>query len=85
MSIAGDTLTIEFAPAAAFHRARVDDPKNLLLLRDALFEVTGRKLAIETAVGETPEAAVEAEERLSEEGLISLLKDTFDAEEVEEH
>ena len=56
-----------------------------LLLRDALFEVTGRKLAIETAVGETPEAAVEAEERLSEEGLISLLKDTFDAEEVEEH
>ena len=85
VSIAGDTLTIEFAPAAAFHRARVDDPKNLLLLRDALFEVTGRKLAIETAVGETPEAAVEAEERLSEEGLISLLKDTFDAEEVEEH
>ena len=59
VAIAGDTLTIEFAPAAAFHRARVDDPKNLLLLRDALFEVTGRKLAIETAVGETPEAAVE--------------------------
>jgi DNA polymerase III subunit gamma/tau len=85
VAIAGETVTIEFTPAAAFHRARVDDPKNLSLLREALYEVTGRRLGIETAVGEAPESAASTEERLSEEGLISLLKDTFDAEEVEEH
>lgn len=83
----GDTLTIEFPPEADFHRAQVEDPKNIALLREALYEVTGRKLSIATAVA-APEVGATGrldDEPLSEEDVISLLKDTFDAQEVEEH
>ena len=86
VSLEGDTVTIEFAPAAGFHRSQIEEPRNLALVRDALYEVTGRRLAVETVVGapEEPEQADEPHE-LSEEDVISLLKDTFDAEEVEDH
>jgi hypothetical protein len=78
-------VTIEFAPAAGFHRAQIEDPKNLALLREALYEVTGRRLTIDTVVGAPPEPFEPEDVReLSEEDVISLLKDTFDAEEVEE-
>jgi DNA polymerase-3 subunit gamma/tau len=81
-----ETLTIEFAPAAGFHRTQVEDPKNLALLREALYEVTGRKLAVATAVAAAGgDAQSVPDEPLSEEDVISLLKDTFDAQEVEEH
>ena len=86
VDLSGDTLTVEFAPAAGFHRSQIEEPKNLALLRDALYEVTGRRLAIETIIGAAPEPADPEDPReLSEEDVISLLKDTFDAEEVEEH
>jgi DNA polymerase III subunit gamma/tau len=82
----GDTVTIEFAPAAGFHRSQLEDPRNLALVRDALYEVTGRRLAVETVVGAPDEpAATDEPNELSEEDVISLLKDTFDAEEVEDH
>ena len=85
VEIRGDTVTIEFAPAAGFHRTQIEDPKNLAMLREALYEVTGRKLAIETVVGASPQPTEPEDAReLSEEDVISLLKDTFDAEEVEE-
>jgi DNA polymerase III subunit gamma/tau len=86
VEIVGDTVTIEFAPAAAFHKAQLEDQRNIQLLRDALYEVTGRRLAIETTIGAPPEPTELSEvHELSEEDVISLLKDTFDAEEVEEH
>jgi hypothetical protein len=85
VEISGDTVTIEFAPAAGFHRTQIEDPKNLAMLREALYEVTGRRLAIETVVGAPPQPSEPEDVReLSEEDVISLLKDTFDAEEVEE-
>ena len=85
VEISGDTVTIEFAPAAGFHRTQIDDPKNLALLREALYEVTGRRLIVITVVGAPPEPAEPEDVReLSEEDVISLLKDTFDAKEVEE-
>jgi hypothetical protein len=84
-ALEGDTITLEFARAAEFHRRQVEEQKNITVVREALFEVTGRRLAVATALaaggGAEPE---EAEEPLSEESLISLLKDTFDATEVEE-
>jgi len=52
-------------------------------LRDALYEVTGRKLAVTFAVGEGDEIE-EVEPEQSEEDFVSLFKDTFDAREVEE-
>jgi len=85
VEISGDMVTIEFAPAAGFHRTQIEDPKNLALLRDALYEVTGRRLTVATVVGAPPEPTEPEDVReLSEEDVISLLKDTFDAEEVEE-
>ena len=86
IEINGDTLTIEFAPAAGFHRAQIEEPKNLAMLADALYAVTGRHLRIETVIGAAPEPTEHEDPReLSEEDVISLLKDTFDAREVEEH
>jgi hypothetical protein len=86
VEIRGEVVTIEFAQAAGFHRAQIEDPKNLAMLRDALYAVTGRRLTVETIVGAPPEPTEPEDAReLSEEDVISLLKDTFDAEEVEEH
>ncbi len=47
-----DRLTVEFPAAASFHRQLAEEPKNATLLADALYEVTGRKLALDFAVGE---------------------------------
>jgi DNA polymerase III subunit gamma/tau len=80
----GDTLTLEFAPGAEFHRRQVEDAKNAALLRDALFEVTGRKLRIATALAEAGEHPEDDDKPLPEEEFISLFKDTLDAREVEE-
>jgi DNA polymerase-3 subunit gamma/tau len=81
--LAGDTLTLEFPPGADFHRRQVAEPTNIGLLREALYEVTGRKLAVvlETGEGEAEDARAD-DEPLSEEDVISLLKETLDAEEV---
>ena len=83
IALAGDTLTIEFAPAADFHRRQVEEQRNLVVLREALHEVTGRRLAVQTTLGSGPHAPAEEDEPLSEEDVLSLLKDTFDATEVE--
>jgi len=80
-----DRLTVEFPAAASFHRQLAEEPKNATLLADALYEVTGRKLALDFAVGENggdhPE---EAEEPAGEDEIVQLMKDTFDAREVED-
>jgi len=83
--LAGDTLTLEFPAGADFHRRQVAEPTNIGLLRDALYEVTGRKLAVVLETGEPEDAAErENDEPLSEEDVISLLKETLDARELEE-
>jgi hypothetical protein len=82
----GDTLTIEFPPNADFHRRRAEDPKNATLLRDTLYEVTGRRLAVAFALGEDGDDVLEEErsdEPVGEERFLELLKETFDAQERE--
>jgi DNA polymerase-3 subunit gamma/tau len=79
-----DTLTVEFPASAGFHRQLAEDPKNVTLLRDALYEVTGRKLAIAFAVGEDEEADAESDEPAGEERILELMKETFDARERED-
>jgi DNA polymerase III subunit gamma/tau len=84
--LADDTLTIEFPRNAEFHRKLAEDPKNSTLLRDALYEVTGRRLAVAFAVGEEDEAGDDDEssdEPIGEEKFMELLKETFDARERE--
>ena len=80
----GDTLTLEFAAGAEFHRRQVEEAKNVSLLRDALYEVTGRKLQIATALADAPTEPDDEDKPVSEDEFISLFKDTLDAREVEE-
>ena len=82
--LADDRLTVEFPPAASFHRQLAEEPKNATLLADALYEVTGRKLALDFAVGENGgDQTEEVEEPAGEEQIVQLMKDTFDAHEVQ--
>ncbi len=87
VEISGDTLTIEFAPAAGFHRVAdrgAEEPGDARATRSTRSPAGASR--IETVIGAAPEPTEPEDPReLSEEDVISLLKDTFDAEEVEEH
>ena len=80
----GDALTVEFPAGADFHRRQVEEPKNVELLHDALYEVTGKRLRVTFTIGAGDGEPAEEEARLDEDALISMLKDTFDAKEVED-
>jgi hypothetical protein len=82
--LAGDTLTLEFPQTAAFHLKLAEDPKNAALLRDALYEVTGRKLAVSFELGENGHDAETDDEPTSEADVLELMKSTFDARELDE-
>jgi DNA polymerase III subunit gamma/tau len=83
--LADDTLTVEFPASAAFHRQLAEEPKNATLLADALYEVTGRKLGLAFAEGEsTTEASAAEDEPPGEEQILELVKETFDARERED-
>jgi hypothetical protein len=80
--LAGDTLTLEFPAGADFHRRQIAEPHNIGILREALYEVTGRKLAVVLETGDREAGEETEDEKLSEEDWITSLKETFDAEEV---
>jgi DNA polymerase-3 subunit gamma/tau len=81
----GNTLTVEFPANASFHRQLAEEPKNATLLADALYEVTGRRLALAFAVGEDAggDGDEEPEGPAGEERILELMKETFDARERE--
>jgi DNA polymerase-3 subunit gamma/tau len=81
--LAGDTLTLEFPAGADFHRRQIAEPQNIGLLRDALYEVTGRKLAVVLEMGEGEDDESDEDEPPGEDRFIEALRDTFDAREVE--
>src|SRR5437868_314547 len=85
-TLEADRLTLEFPASAEATMKFAREPKNASILQDALYEVTGRKLAVEFELGEGDhEEAEEAEPQItSEEDFVSLIKDTFDAREVED-
>jgi len=80
----GEMLTLEFPATADFHRRQAEEPKNVSVIREALYEVTGHRLAVTLALGEPEDALEEEDDALTEEALISMMKDTFDAKEVED-
>ena len=85
VELAGERLVIEFPPAASFHRNLAEEPKNASLLAEVLYEVTGRRLTLAFAIGEGEAEEADAEDvPTSEEDIISLMKSTFDAREVDE-
>ncbi|MGH2933507.1 MAG: hypothetical protein ACRDL2_03205, partial [Gaiellaceae bacterium] len=81
--LANDTLTVEFPATASFHRQLAEEPKNATLLADALYEVTGRRLALAFAVGEGDAQVEELDEPAGEDRIIELLKTDLDARERE--
>jgi DNA polymerase-3 subunit gamma/tau len=87
IALEGSHLSIEFPYSAAFHRKMAADEKNAAQLSAAIFELTGARLSFEFTVAAKP-ASEEKEdaspEPTPEEDLISLLKDTLDAHEVED-
>jgi hypothetical protein len=83
VALEDDTLTLEFPASNAFHRGLAED-KYASLMVDALYEVTGRKLRLEFAIGENGEGPAEELEPATEEDLVALVKETFDAREVDE-
>ena len=87
VTLEGSRLSIEFPHSASFHRKMAADEKNASQLAAAIYELTGARLSFEFKVAE--KAASEdkedaAAELTPEEDLISLLKDTLDAHEVED-
>ena len=87
ITLEGSRLSIEFPHSASFHRKMAADEKNAAQLSAAIYELTGARLSFEFIVAE--KAASETKEDTSteptpEEDLISLLKDTFDAQEAED-
>ena len=87
VTLEGSRLCIEFPHSASFHRKMAADEKNAAQLSAAIYELTGARLSLEFVVAE--KAASETKEDASveptpEEDLISLLKDTFDAQEAED-
>jgi DNA polymerase III subunit gamma/tau len=83
-ALVGDTLTLEFPQSASFHLKLAEDPKNAAMLRDALYEVTGRKLAIAFELGEHGAEPGGDDSPASEEDVLELMKSTFDARELDE-
>ena len=85
VELSGERLVIEFPAAASFHRNLAEESKNATLLGDVLYEVTGRKLTLAFAVGEGEDVEADEEDTpVTEEEIISLMKTTFDAREVED-
>jgi hypothetical protein len=84
IELADDRLVVEFPPHASFHRSLAEEPRNAELLAEALFEVTGRRLALAFAVGEAVPAEGEPadDEPIGEEAFISLLRDELDVREL---
>ena len=54
------------------------------MLREALYEVTGRKLAVAFALGDGAEEEAEDLPPEAEEDILELMKSTFDARELEQ-
>jgi hypothetical protein len=84
-ALEGNVLTLEFPRTAEFHREKLEEPRNLDLVRDALHEVTGRRLSIATTVADAErEPTGGDDEPLDESSFIALLKDELGAKEVED-
>jgi DNA polymerase-3 subunit gamma/tau len=79
-----EALALEFPGDAVFHLKQAEEERNATCLREALYEVTGRRLTITFELGEGADEASADDEPVSEEDLLALLKQQFDAKEVED-
>jgi DNA polymerase-3 subunit gamma/tau len=77
-------LRIGFPPSAKFNKRKAEAPVNVERMSEALSAVVGRRLrpAYELTDEENAEAPAEEATAMSEEEMIDLIKDKFDASEV---
>ena len=80
----GNVLTLEFPRTAEFHREKLEEPRNLDLVRDALHEVTGRRLSIATTVAERAHGQPTRRSRSTRVTSSRCSRIKFEATEVEE-
>jgi DNA polymerase-3 subunit gamma/tau len=87
IALDGSRLSVEFQHSASFHRKLAAEEKNANQLAEAIYELTGARLSFEFMLAEKPASEEKPDrggEPAPEEDLISLLKDTLDAHEVED-
>lgn len=87
VTLEGSHLRVEFPHSASFHRKLAAEEKNAGQLADAIYELTGARLSFEFTLAEKPASEEKPDtngEAAPEEDLISLLKDTLDAHEVDD-
>ena len=71
-ALEAETLTLEFPATADFHRRQAEEPKNVGVIREALYEVTGHKLGVVLALGEPAEGDVARGRRSARRGSADL-------------
>jgi hypothetical protein len=86
VEVESDAVVLRFPASKTFARAGADSPPNRELLSQVVEMAAGRPVRITLATGDHEPEAVEhaAPEPLGEEELLSHLKQTFDAREIEE-
>ena len=84
-ALTGETLTLAFPANASFQRGQAEEPAHATVLQEALYEVTGRRLALAFELGEHAAAAEEEDAHpRTEDEFYEFVKTTLDAREVEE-
>ncbi len=82
VELAGEELTVAFAPSAAFLKKKAEDAANRTAVAEALRQVTGRRLRPSYELRELLEEEGGAVVTLSEEELVARFMSEFDAEEL---
>jgi hypothetical protein len=77
-------LRIGFPPSAKFNKKKAESSANVERMTEALASIAGHRLrpTYELIDGENEEGTPEGSPDLSEEELVDLVKDSFDASEV---
>jgi hypothetical protein len=83
VALDADVVTLEFPASAGFHARLAAEPKNADLLAQTLERVAGRPLRVEFVVGDEFPAADAVDEPVGEQDLVELVKQTFDAREID--
>ncbi len=87
VDLEGKVLTLGFPAGTEFHKAQVEKPNYMEVIRDVLMEITGATLVVKCVVAEddvraaAPQAAENREGPTADE-LIEMFKAELDAEEI---
>jgi DNA polymerase-3 subunit gamma/tau len=88
LEIEADVVTVRFPPSKAFSRQGAETDANKRILAEALAATVGRPVEVRLDVAEggeeTPAPADAAPDAVPEDELLSQIKETFDAREIEE-